>query len=333
VRGERHALVCGAGGFIGHHLVARLRDEGYHVHGIDLKHPEFSPTRADEFIIGDLRKPEVCRRVLAFPFLEIYQLAADMGGAGYVFTGDHDAEIMTHSGLINLNILRHLGKNPPPRIFFSSSACVYPRRNQVQQDRIVTAEDSAIPADPDSAYGWEKLFSERLYLAHSRQYGIPVRIARFHNIFGPESAWRGGREKAPTAICRKVAETKEGGSIEIWGDGRQSRTFLYIDECLEGIRRLMASDFSGPLNIGSPEAVAINDLVRMTAEIAGKRLSIRHVPGPLGVNHRTSDNRLIRKILGWQPHSPLRRGMTQTYQWVAAQVQAVQRSGPASGTS
>jgi len=315
----KRILVCGAGGFIGGHLVKRLRSEGYWVRGVDLKHQEFSPTRANEFVIGDLRDPAVVRSALA-EIDEVYQLAADMGGAGYIFTGEHDAAVMHNSATINLNILEFGREAGIRKYFYSSSACMYPAYNQTDPDKPNCSEDSAYPAAPDSEYGWEKLFSERLYAAYQRNYGIEIRVTRFHNIFGPEGTWSGGREKAPAAICRKVAEAPDGGEIEIWGDGKQTRSFLYIDECIEGIRRLMDSSFAGPVNIGSEEMVAINQLAEMAMEIAGKRLRVRHVDGPLGVRGRNSDNRLIRDRLGWAPSASLRAGLEVTYDWVAEQV-------------
>ena len=315
----KRILVCGAGGFIGGHLVKRLRSEGYWVRGVDLKHHEFSPTRANEFVIGDLRDPAVVRSVLA-EIDEVYQLAADMGGAGYIFTGEHDAAVMHNSATINLNVLEFGREADIRKYFYSSSACMYPAYNQTDPDKPNCSEDSAYPAAPDSEYGWEKLFSERLYAAYQRNYGIEIRVARFHNIFGPEGTWSGGREKAPAAICRKVAEAPDGGEIEIWGDGKQTRSFLYIDECIEGIRRLMDSSFAGPVNIGSEEMVTINRLAEMAVKIAGKRLLVRHVDGPLGVRGRNSDNRLIRDRLGWAPSASLRAGLEVTYDWVAEQV-------------
>lgn len=316
----RTALVTGAGGFIGSHLVKRLKKEGYWVRGADLKYPEFSPTTADDFVIGDLRDQAVCRNVLDRPFDEVYQLAADMGGAGYIFTGEHDADVLHNSASINLNIVHLARKQGVGKIFYSSSACMYPAYNQEDPDNPKCSEDSAYPAAPDSEYGWEKLFSERLYLAYHRNYGMQVRVARFHNIFGPEGTWTGGREKAPAAICRKVAEAKDGGEIEIWGDGKQTRSFLYIDECIEAVRRLMNSDFIGPVNIGSEEMVTIDKLAHKVMRIAGKKLSIRHVPGPLGVRGRNSDNRLIREKLGWEPTMSLSEGLAKTYPWIAEQV-------------
>jgi len=296
-----------------------LRSEGYWVRGVDLKHHEFFPTRANEFVIGDLRDPAVVRSVLA-EIDEVYQLAADMGGAGYIFTGEHDAVVMHNSAMINLNVLEFGREAGIRKYFYSSSACMYPAYNQTDPDKPNCSEDSAYPAAPDSEYGWEKLFSERLYAAYQRNYGIEIRVARFHNIFGPEGTWSGGREKAPAAICRKVAEAPDGGEIEIWGDGKQTRSFLYIDECIEGVRRLMDSSFAGPVNIGSEEMVTINQLAEMAMEIAGKRLLVRHVDGPLGVRGRNSDNRMIRDRLGWAPSASLRAGLEVTYDWVAEQV-------------
>lgn len=316
----KKALVCGAGGFIGNHLVKRLTKEGYWVRGVDLKYPEFATSQADDFYQGDLRDPWVCKYILDQPFDEVYQLAADMGGAGYVFTGDNDADIMHNSALINLNMLEICIRRNIKKVFYSSSACIYPKYNQLDELNPTTNEDSAYPAEPDSEYGWEKLFSERLYLSFQRNHGIEVRIARFHNIFGPEGTWKGGREKAPAAICRKVAQASDGSEIEIWGDGKQTRSFLFIDECLEGVRRLMDSDFSGPVNIGSEEMVSINELAQMVMEIAGKTLRIRHTEGPQGVRGRKSDNRLIEEWLGWVPKYPLRKGMETTYRWIADKV-------------
>ena len=315
----KRILVNGAGGFIGGHLVKRLKREGFWVRGVDLKHNEFSPSPADEFLIGDLRDQTVAREVVQ-NIDEVYQLAADMGGAGYVFTGEHDAAIMHNSATVNLNTLEFGHKAGVRKFFYSSSACMYPEYNQKDPDNPNCAEDSAYPAAPDSEYGWEKLFSERLYLAYRRNYGVPVRVARFHNIFGPEGTWNGGKEKAPAALCRKVAETPAGGEIEIWGDGLQTRSFLFIDECLEAVRRLMDSDFTGPVNIGSDEMVSINQLAEMAMRLAGKPLRIKHIPVPLGVRGRNSDNRLIRQRLGWAPSRPLCEGLETTYRWIDEQV-------------
>jgi nucleoside-diphosphate-sugar epimerase len=317
---SKTALVLGGGGFIGSHLVRRLKNEGFWVRGVDLKYPEFSKTQADDFVIGDLRDPMVCRNVVDRPFDEVYQLAADMGGAGFIFTGDNDADIMHNSALCNLHILEACHKKNVKRIFYSSSACMYPEYNQLDPDNPKTAEDSAYPAAPDSEYGWEKLFSERLYLAFHRNYGMQVRIARYHNIFGPDGTWNNGREKAPAAMCRKVAEATDGGEIEMWGDGEQTRSFLYIDECLEGTIRLMRSDWTGPVNIGSEEMVTINELARMVMKIAGKNQSINHIEGPLGVRGRNSDNKLIGQKLGWKPSQPLSEGLAKTYCWVEDRV-------------
>ena len=318
----KHALVLGAGGFIGSHLARALRKQGFWVRGVDLKLPEYSEVEADDFLVGDLRDPVICREVLDRRFDEVYQLAADMGGAGYIFTGEHDADVMHNSATINLNVLEACRRRNIPRIFYSSSACMYPAYNQEDPDNPNCAENSAYPAAPDSEYGWEKLFSERLYLAYQRNHGIKVRVARYHNIFGPEGTWRGGREKAPAAVCRKVAEASNGGQIEIWGDGEQTRSFLYIDECLEGTMRLTRSEFSGPVNIGSEEMVTINQLVDLVCDIAGKRLKKKHIPGPLGVRGRNSDNRLIKETLGWKPSQPLRQGLEKTFQWIENQIGA-----------
>ncbi|GIW26209.1 NAD-dependent epimerase/dehydratase family protein [Meiothermus sp.] len=320
------ALVCGAGGFIGGHLVKKLKAQGYWVRGVDLKHHEYAESPADEFVLGDLRDPRLVAQVIDRRFDEVYQLAADMGGAGFVFTGENDAAIMHNSAMINLNVLEELRHKGVGKVFYSSSACIYPEFNQLDPSKPVTAEDSAYPAMPDSEYGWEKLFSERLYFAYHRNYGLDVRVARFHNIFGIEGTWEGGREKAPAAMCRKVAEAPDGGVIEVWGSGNQTRSFLYVDECLEAVERFMNSDYIGPLNIGSEEMISINDLARMTIEISGKNLSIRNVPGPTGVQGRNSDNTRIRQILGWAPHRPLREGMERTYAWVAEQVAKKQKA-------
>jgi len=316
----KKALICGAGGFIGGHLCRRLKAEGFWVRGVDLKFHEFAPSAADEFIQRDLRDQTTVREVVDQPFDEIYQLAADMGGAGYLFTGEHDADVMHNSATINLNVLHRAQEAGLGRIFFASSACIYPVHNQEDPSHPTCREDSAYPAAPDSEYGWEKLFSERLYLAFHRNHGTPVRIARFHNIFGPLGAWEGGREKAPAALCRKVAEATDGGEIELWGDGAQTRSFLYIDECLEGLRHLMDSEFPGPVNFGSEEMISLNALAEMLMAIAGKRLSLRHVPGPVGVRGRNSDNRLIEERLGWKPSRPLREGLERTYAWIQERV-------------
>ncbi|MCB9822874.1 NAD-dependent epimerase/dehydratase family protein [Candidatus Nomurabacteria bacterium] len=315
------ALVCGAGGFIGSHLVSKLKKEGYWVRGADLKRPQFGETTADDFVVGDLTDPRIVEKVIDKPFDEVYQLAADMGGAGYIFSGEHDADVMHNSATINLNVARRSVESKVKKLFYSSSACIYPERNQLDPDNPNCVEDSAYPAAPDSEYGWEKLFSERMYMSYQRNYGLNVRIARFHNIFGPQGTWEGGKEKAPAAMCRKVAESKSG-EIEVWGDGKQTRTFLYVDECLEGVRRLMDSDFMGPVNIGSVEMVSINQLAEMVMEIAKKPLKIKHIDGPLGVRGRSSDNHLIKEELGWEPHLKLEDGLRSTYEWIAAQVKA-----------
>jgi nucleoside-diphosphate-sugar epimerase len=318
---QKTALVCGAGGFIGGHLSNKLKKEGFWVRSVDLKHNEHQGLLVDDFVIGDLRDPIVCKNILDRPFDEVYQLAADMGGAGYIFTGEHDADVMHNSATINLNMAYYSQKIGVGKIFYSSSACMYPEYNQLDPDNPNLAEESAYPAAPDSEYGWEKLFSERLYFAFHRNYGLDVRVARFHNIFGPYGTWTGGKEKAPAAICRKVAQAEVGGEIEIWGDGKQTRSFLYIDECLEGIRRLMDSkDFRGPVNIGSDEMVTINQLAEIVMEIAEKKINIKHITGPLGVKGRNSDNKLIKEKLGWSPTLPLKNGIAKTYLWIHEQV-------------
>ena len=344
---QKTALVLGAGGFIGSHMVKRLKTEGYWVRGVDLKEPEFSKTEADEFIVADLRDYGTVRRCIRFaghlgnyynsieekftePFDEIYQFAADMGGAGFIFTGENDADIMHNSASINLNLLDcvqkyndRMGKNTT-KIFYSSSACMYPEHNQLDPDNPDCRESSAYPANPDSEYGWEKLFSERLYLTYSRNYGIPVRVARYHNIFGPEGTWDGGREKAPAAICRKVALLPiTGGSIEVWGDGLQTRSFLFIDECIEATWRLMQSEFQGPVNIGSEEMVTINQLVETAAKVSSKVVQKRHkLDAPLGVRGRNSNNDLVREKLGWDYSQTLEEGIRKTYEWISAQIES-----------
>jgi nucleoside-diphosphate-sugar epimerase len=317
---QKTALVCGAGGFIGGHLVKRLKHEGYWVRGVDLKANEYSETTADDFALGDLREQSFVRSVVDRGFDEVYQLAADMGGAGYIFTGENDADIMHNSATINLNVLDACYRRNIKRVFYSSSACMYPDHNQLDPDNPNCEESSAYPANPDSEYGWEKLFSERLYLAYNRNHGMQCRVARYHNIFGPEGTWDGGKEKAPAAMCRKVAMAANGGQIEVWGDGKQTRSFLYVDECVEGTIRLMRSDFQGPVNIGSDEMVTINQLAGMVISIAEKDVTVNNIPGPLGVRGRNSDNRLIQKMLGWAPSQSLHAGLETTYAWVNAQV-------------
>jgi GDP-D-mannose 3',5'-epimerase len=320
MKANHTALVLGAGVFIGGHLVKRLKREGFWVRGVDIKANPFADSHADDFVVDDLRNPVLCREVIDRQYDEVYQLAADMGGAGYIFTGEHDADVMHNSATINLNILDTCYKHNVRRIFYSSSACIYPEHNQLDPDNPNCAEDSAYPAAPDSEYGWEKLFSERLYLAYHRNHGIEARIGRYHNIFGPEGSWTGGKEKAPAAVCRKVAEASNGGEIEIWGDGLQTRSFLYVDECLEGTTRLLRSSFTGPVNIGSDEMVTINQLVKFVSDIAGKKLTVRHKNGPLGVRGRNSDNDLIKQRLSWAPTQSLRTGLEKTYAWIEQQV-------------
>jgi len=350
----KKCLVLGAGGFIGSHMVKRLKSEGAWVRGVDIKHPDFSASAADEFIIGDLRDVDVVRKVIEYKgeqgnyynsvpnylietFDEIYQFAADMGGAGYIFTKEHDADIMHNSASINLNLLdqqhklnesygtkwdsKPLENRNTTKIFYSSSACMYPEHNQLDPNNPDCREISAYPANPDSEYGWEKLFSERLYLSYSRNHGIPVRIARYHNIFGPEGTWYGGREKAPAAICRKVAYANLEDTIEVWGDGEQTRSFLYIDECIEATRRLMDSDFTEPINIGSEEMVTINQLVDTAAKVANKTIGKDHkLDAPLGVRGRNSNNDLIREKLGWDYSQTLEEGIRKTYNWIMSQI-------------
>jgi GDP-D-mannose 3',5'-epimerase len=326
-------LVCGAGGFIGGHLVKYLKEKGYWVRGVDLKYNEWQPVHeyADHFFQGDLRKPEVVRQVVSSDIDEIYQLAADMGGAGFVFTGENDADIMHNSALVNLNIAHEASKKGVKRVFYSSSACMYPEHNQMDPDNPNCVESSAYPANPDSEYGWEKLFSERLFLSFMRNKGVEVRIARYHNIFGEYGSWTGGREKAPAAFCRKVAEAPDGGSVEVWGPGSQTRSFLHVNECCEATYRLMQSDFTGPVNIGSEEMISINDFAQMAISISGKNLSIHNIDGqefeekyghkcPIGVNGRNSDNALYEEKIGWVVSEPLQRGMERTYSWIKQQV-------------
>ena len=319
------ALVLGAGGFIGGHLVTRLKNEGYWVRGVDIKKHEYNKTDVDEFFVLDLRNESSVSTAFTLngvdsTFDEVYQLAADMGGAGYIFTGEHDADVMHNSAMINLNVANQAIKyTKMPKVFYSSSACMYPEYNQLDPNNPNCSEASAYPAAPDSEYGWEKLFSERLYLAYNRNYGLPIRIGRFHNIFGPYGSWNNGKEKAPAAVCRKVAENET--SIEIWGDGEQTRSFLYVDECVEAILRFMQSDFNGPMNIGSDEMVSINQLASMVMQVANKTLSIINKPGPQGVRGRNSDNTLIFEKLNWKPSEPLIKGIEQTYTWIKNQVE------------
>jgi nucleoside-diphosphate-sugar epimerase len=318
------ALVLGAGGFIGGHLVTRLKNRGYWVRGVDIKEHEYKKSEADEFLLLDLRDSinvEAALKLNNETFDEIYQLAADMGGAGYIFTGEHDADVMHNSAIINLNVANSAVQyKKMPKIFYSSSACIYPEYNQLDPNNPNCSEDSAYPAAPDSEYGWEKLFSERMYLAYNRNYGLPIRIGRFHNIFGPYGSWNNGKEKAPAAICRKVASAEEGRSIEIWGDGKQTRSFLYIDECLDTIEKFMKSDFLGPMNIGSEEMVSINELANRVMSIANKNVTIQNKPGPEGVRGRNSDNTLMREKLNWAPSAPLNEGLKKTYEWINSMV-------------
>ncbi|CAB4133695.1 WcaG Nucleoside-diphosphate-sugar epimerases [uncultured Caudovirales phage] len=315
----KKVLVCGAGGFIGNHLVSSLKNKGNYVIGADLKNPEFSQTRADEFYTIDLRDKLSVYNLITSDIDEIYQLAADMGGAGFVFTGEHDADILHNSTMINLNILQEATSKKIKKIFYSSSACVYPEYNQMDALNPVCSENTAYPAHPDSDYGWEKLYSERLYSAYAKNYGIEVRIARFHNIYGTHGTWCGGREKAPAALCRKIAETTTN-QIEIWGDGNQTRSFLYIDECIEGIHRIMDSDYSQPLNLGSDRLISINNLAHIIADIANKQINLHHIDGPLGVVGRNSNNELIQKVLGWKPQNNLEFGLKKTYDWIHSQL-------------
>jgi nucleoside-diphosphate-sugar epimerase len=313
-------VVCGAGGFIGTYLVEKLKEQGHYVIGADLHHPIYSKSVADEFYIMDLREQENVRKLITSDIDEIYQLAADMGGAGYIFTGEHDADIMHNSCQINLNILDEMRNKGIKKVFYSSSACMYPSHNQEDPDNPLLAEDSAYPANPDSEYGWEKLFSERLYMTYAKNYGIEARIARFHNIFGPRGSWNNGKEKSPAALCRKVAMCEEGGIIDVWGPGIQTRSFLFIDECIDGIQRIMASDYTKPVNLGSTRMISINNLVYLIAKLNGKNVSIRNVDGPRGVMGRTSDNKLIKEVIGWAPDEDLESGLIKTYSWIKEQI-------------
>lgn len=314
-------LVCGAGGFIGSHLVEKLKDQGHYVIGSDLHHPLYNQTPADEFYIMDLREQENVRKLITSDIDEIYQLAADMGGAGYIFTGEHDADIMHNSCQINLNVLDQMVKANVKKVFYSSSACMYPSHNQEDPDNPLLSEDSAYPANPDSEYGWEKLFSERLFMTYAKNYNLDVRIARFHNIFGPYGSWDNGKEKAPAALCRKVALCKEGGVIDVWGPGNQTRSFLFIDECVEGMQRIMASNYTKPVNLGSTRMISINNLVLLIAKLNGKNVSIRNVDGPRGVMGRNSDNKLIKETINWAPDEDLESGLIKTYKWIDEQIQ------------
>jgi GDP-D-mannose 3', 5'-epimerase len=329
----KKVVVLGGGGFIGGHLGRKLKNSGFYVRICDIKnHEYFNHTDiCHEFILGDLRDPKTVEIVIGEGFDEVYQLAADMGGAGYIFTGEHDADVMHNSAMINLNVAHECVRKKIKKVFYSSSACIYPEFNQMDPDNPNCAESSAYPAKPDSEYGWEKLFSERLYLSFCRNYGLNVRIVRFHNIFGPRGTWKGGKEKAPAAMLRKAAEARNGDELEVWGDGLQTRSFLYIDECLEAIEKFMDSDFNGPLNIGSEEMVTINELAQMAIRISGKEINIRNIHGqefidkygfkcPLGVRGRNSDNKLFRQVIGWEVSQPLMEGMKKTYEWIDAQI-------------
>ena len=314
----KKVLVCGAGGFIGSHLVTDLRNKGYYVIGADLKYPEFGTTNTNEFYLYDLRSPELVSKLLTEDIDTVYQLAADMGGAGYIFTGDNDADIMHNSATINLNICNEMVKKNIKNVFYTSSACMYPSHNQENPDSPLLSEDSAYPANPDSEYGWEKLFSERLYLSYARNYNLNVRIARLHNVFGPLGSWNNGKEKAPAALCRKIAQAND--CIEVWGPGTQTRSFLYIDDCIEGIHKIMDSTYNQPLNLGSERMISINDLAKLISKIAGKNIEIKNIPGPLGVMGRNSDNRLIQQVIGWAPKDSLEYGLEKTYKWIKEQV-------------
>ena len=319
---QKCALVLGAGGFIGHHLVNKLKEEGYWVRGVDLKFPEYEETKADDFVMGDLCVQEFVSSIIDRKFIEVYQLAADMGGAGYIFTGENDANVMFNSATINLNVLETCRRRNIKNIFYSSSACIYPEYNQLDPNNPKCTEESAYPAAPDSEYGWEKLFSERLYLSYNRNYKMNCKIARYHNIFGPLGSWNNGKEKSPAALCRKVAQAKNGESIEIWGDGKQTRSFLYIDECIQGTIKLMRSNLEGPYNIGSDEMISINNFVDLISDVAGKTIEKIHIDGPLGVRGRNSDNKKIQEELNWSPSKPLRDGIEKTYQWINQMVHA-----------
>lgn len=319
----KKVIVCGAGGFIGTHLVTSLKNKGFYVVGADLKYPEYSSTDADEFFIMDLRDPTNVEKLITSDTYEIYQLAADMGGAGYIFTGDNDADIMHNSAIINLNVLHEMSKKGVGRVFYSSSACIYPAYNQEEPDNPLLSEESAYPAAPDSEYGWEKLFSERVFMAFAKNYGIRSRIARFHNIFGPLGAWNNGKEKSPAALCRKVAMCDTDGIIEVWGPGTQTRSFLFIDECIEGIHKIMSSECDQPLNLGSERMISINNLAWLIAKLAGKNISIKNVTGPTGVMGRTSHNLMIKESIGWSPDEDLEYGLIKTYNWIKLQIDKI----------
>ena len=314
----KKVLVLGAGGFIGSHVVNRLKSEGYYVVGVDMRRPMYSLSQADKFEVGDLRNIEFCKSILGENYARVYQLAADMGGAGYIFTGHNDANVMSNNVQINLNTLNICKDIKPDVLFFASSACIY--RAPLYYDSTIYSEDTAYPAEPDSEYGWEKLFSERLYQAYSKKFRLNIRIARLHNVFGPDSEWDGGKEKAIAAICRKVIAAKEGDPIQIWGSGEQTRSFLYVDECIEGIERLVVSSFSEPMNIGSDEMLTIRALTEMIIDISGKKLYIENIDGPIGVDIRTSNNSLISQKLNWSPSYPLRTGVEKTYKWIESKI-------------
>lgn len=324
------ALVCGAGGFIGSHMVKRLKKEGYWVRGVDLKYPEYDKTEADDFIICDLTNTERTRKVFKRyiklsnhyeSFDLCIQMAADMGGAAYIFSGKNDANVMHNSALINLNVAYFASKYKVGKVLFSSSACAYPQGIQETTDNKGLKESDCFPANPDSPYGWEKIFSEILYDAYARNYGLDIRICRFHNIFGECGTWKGGKEKAPAAVTRKVCEAKDGDEIEIWGDGEQTRSFLYIDEAVEGVMRLIESDYTKPINIGSDEMISINNLAKMAIDISRKKLTIKNVPSnAIGVRGRNSNNDLIKEVLNWSPTHPLRTGMEKLYSWINKQI-------------
>jgi len=313
-------VVCGAGGFIGSYLVTSLKAQGHYVIGADLHYPLYAETTADEFYIMDLRSQANVEKLIQSDIDSVYQLAADMGGAGYIFTGEHDADIMHNSAVINLNILNEIHLKGVKNVFYSSSACIYPSFNQEDPNNPVCTEESAYPANPDSEYGWEKLFSERLYMSYGRNHGIRARIARFHNIFGPLGSWNNGKEKAPAALCRKVAMCEEGGSIEVWGPGNQTRSFLYIDECIEGIHRIMASDYEFPLNLGSERMISMNDLVLLIAKLINKQVTVNNIPGPIGVMGRNSHNKLIKETINWAPEETLEQGLLNTITWITSKI-------------